>query len=93
MNMPRTTVNVKKAIIDAFNGRDTLNWSTLLELSKISKGGLSRHLNELIHLGVIDVEIEKDHRGRPKSVYRLNSKKLHEVYETSICKEIIRGKI
>jgi len=91
--MPRTTVNVKKAIIDAFQGKDTLNWATLLELSKISKGGLSRHLNELIHLGVIDVEIEKDHRGRPKSVYRLNSKKLHDIYETSLYKEITSGKV
>lgn len=81
--------NVKKNILNAFTQRNRLTWAQLEKLAKVSKGALSKHLNELIELKVVVVEIMKDERGRPKTFYILDDKKLHATFETSLYKRIM----
>ena len=88
--MPRRKVNVKKQIIEAFNPKNILTWTELLSLSKLSKGALSQHLNELIDQQIIRVKTEKDKRNRPKTTYTLNNELLHQPYETTLYKEILK---
>jgi DNA-binding HxlR family transcriptional regulator len=88
--MPRRKINVKKRIIQAFNQKNVLTWTELLSLSQLSKGALSQHLNELIDQQIIRVKIEQDKRRRPKATYVLNNELLHQPYETSLYKEIMK---
>ena len=93
----RRIVNVKEKIIEAFEeDLEELDWNTLLNRTKVSKGALSKHLRHLIELHIVVNRVVNVY-AKPSSVkkimYSLNHAVLHKSFETTPYKEIQEGKI
>lgn len=66
--MPRKKVDVKKRILKALDGK-AMNWVALLRETDVSKGALSKHLNDLIDRKIV-LTTTKDSRP-PRTIYSL----------------------
>lgn len=53
LEMPRAVRNVKAAIMKTLANEENLTWLQILERTELSKGALSKHLNDLIEDGTI----------------------------------------
>lgn len=73
--MPRRKVNVKKEISNAFLSAEGLTWPELMRKTGISKGSLSKHLNDMIRWGLVEIEVDTSVRP-PVTVYMLRTKKI-----------------
>ncbi|MCK4481679.1 transcriptional regulator [Candidatus Bathyarchaeota archaeon] len=71
--MPRRKVHVKKEIIDALKRERALTWSQLIKHTRVSPGGLSPHLKELIEWNMLKTEV--DIKTRPATTYYKLTKK------------------
>ena len=68
-------MNVKKEINKAFLSAEGLTWPELIRKTGISKGSLSKHLNDMIRWGLVEIEV--DTSVRPSvTVYMLRSKRI-----------------
>jgi len=65
-NMPRRKVNVKQQISLAFLENEELTWKELLEKTGVSKGSLSKYLNKMIDMGLVETDV--DRTTRPASI-------------------------
>jgi len=64
--MPRRKANVKKQILLAFLDNEELTWKELLKKTGVSKGSLSKYLNKMIDMGLVETDIDKT--TRPASI-------------------------
>lgn len=72
LEVPRAVRNVKTAIIKTLANEEKLTWLQILERTGLSKGALSKHLNELIDDGTIKTSTVSSRP--PTTVYSLTER-------------------
>jgi DNA-binding MarR family transcriptional regulator len=80
VNMPRRKVDVRQQISLAFIHNEEMTWNELLKKTGVSKGSLSKHLNRMIDMGLVETDVDTSKRP-VLMVYRLRTKTISKALD------------